>query len=90
MQQLLNVWMALDARRRLALDLYQHGVAAVDPRPAVIAALQGHALSEVPSLRLLAAGKAATAMAQGAYEVLGERIRRSLVATPVDPLKPPT
>jgi glycerate 2-kinase len=71
-------------RRRLALDLFEHGLRAVAPGPAVRAALDGHALASAEGIRVAALGKAAVDMFLGAHAILGERIASSLIATPVE------
>jgi glycerate 2-kinase len=68
-----------DARRSTLLDLYAAAARAVDGRHAVARALEGDP-ADGP-LSLLAIGKAAGAMALGALEVLGARVRRGLVIT---------
>jgi glycerate 2-kinase len=73
----------LEDRRRLALELYHHGLEAVVPAPAVQRALATHPLATQEGIRVAAMGKAAAGMLDGAIAALGERISRSLVATPV-------
>ena len=66
-----------DPRRGVLLEMYAAACAAVDGRRAVRAALAGRP-SEEP-LSLIAIGKAAAAMALGACDVHGRRVRRGLV-----------
>jgi hydroxypyruvate reductase len=68
-----------DPRRAALLELYAAAAAAVDGHGAVARALAAPAGSEPWSL--IAVGKAAGAMAHGALEVLGPRIRRALVVS---------
>ncbi len=68
-----------DARRAALLELYAAAAAAVDGRRAVARALAGSTGEEAVSL--LALGKAAGAMALGALDVLGARVRRGLLVT---------
>ncbi len=68
-----------DARRRDLLDIYRHALAAVSGRSRVRLALAGEAF-ECP-VRLVAIGKAAGAMAQGAFDALGDRIAAALIVT---------
>lgn len=72
-------------RRRLALDLFEHGLQAVAPEPAVRRALAGHPLAEAEGIRVVAIGKAAVGMLSGAREALGARIAAALVLTPIAP-----
>jgi glycerate 2-kinase len=70
---------ACDPRRTLLLDLFQTGLARVHGRHCVSAAL---AAAEPGSPVWVAAiGKAATAMALGAYDALGAAIERTLIIT---------
>lgn len=70
------------AGRQLLLELYRHGLAAVDGRRCMRAALEGHA---APGRHwILAVGKAAPAMTLGAHDVLGAAIERALVVAPPD------
>jgi hydroxypyruvate reductase len=68
-----------DARRTLLLDLFQAGLARVHGRHCVRAAL-GAAEPAAP-VWVAAIGKAATAMALGAYDALGAAIERTLIIT---------
>ena len=67
------------SRRRLLLDLFQTGLARVHGRHCVRAAL-GAAEGDSP-VWVAAIGKAATAMALGAYDALGTAIERTLIIT---------
>jgi glycerate-2-kinase len=68
-----------DSRRTLLLDLFQTGLARVHGRHCVRAAL-GAAKPASP-VWVAAIGKAATAMALGAYDALGAAIERTLIIT---------
>ena len=68
-----------DARRTLLLDLFQTGLARVHGRACVSQALVG--AEPASRVWLAAIGKAATAMALGAYDALGAAIERSLIIT---------
>jgi glycerate 2-kinase len=71
---------AADARRQLLLGWLTAALAAVDGRRRMRAALANDAGRE--SVSLLAVGKAAPAMAQGAADALGARLTRALVVAP--------
>lgn len=71
-----------DPRRTLLLDLYRTALAAVDGRRRVRAALAA-AADERP-VSILAVGKAASSMTQGAIDALGTRVVRALVVAPED------
>jgi hydroxypyruvate reductase len=71
---------AADARRQLLLDWLNAALAAVDGRRRMRAALANDAGRE--SVSLLAVGKAAPAMAQGAADALGTRLWRALIVAP--------
>ncbi len=71
---------AADARRQLLLDCLNAALAAVDGRRRMRAALANDAGQG--SVSLLAVGKAAPAMAQGAADALGARLTRALVVAP--------
>ncbi len=75
-----------DPRRRALLALYAAAAAAIDGRRAVARALAGPPSDE--PLSLIAIGKAASAMALGACDVHGLRIRRGLVITRAGHLDP--
>ncbi|HYM42539.1 MAG TPA: DUF4147 domain-containing protein [Steroidobacteraceae bacterium] len=71
-----------DPRRDLLLTLLAAALARVDGRRCVREALQAEAGSALTGpVWLAAVGKAAPAMALGAYDTLGERIARSLIIT---------
>lgn len=71
---------ALLEARRLLLQSYQAALAAVDGRRCVARRLSG--ARDLPAeVSVVAVGKAAAAMARGAAEGLGARLRRSLVIT---------
>src|SRR5262249_40922358 len=72
-------FLAADPRRALLIDLFRTGVAAVDGRRRVRAALAGRAAGRVSAF---AAGKAAASMMQGALDALGTDIERGLVVAP--------
>ena len=72
----------VDQRRDLLLHLYRAALSAVDGRLRVRAALATDR-DERP-LRVLAVGKAASAMALGALDALGARIQSGLVIAPRD------
>jgi glycerate 2-kinase len=65
--------------RRMLLDIYSHALAAVDGRTRVRSALE----RQVPpgDVHLAAVGKAAGAMAEGAFDAWGESIQRALIIT---------
>ena len=68
--------------RALLLTLYQSALQAVEGRRCVANALrQGEPAFDHKDLALVAVGKAALSMAEGAVEVLGERIQAGLVIT---------
>lgn len=66
--------------RAQALELYQAGLAAADPRAAVRRALSADPPPR--GVRLLALGKAAEGMAAGAADALPERIGPALIVAP--------
>jgi glycerate 2-kinase len=68
-----------DPRRTLLLELFQTGLARVHGRHCVAAALTG--TPPTGPVWLAAIGKAATAMALGAHDALGEAIERTLIIT---------
>lgn len=69
----------MTAPRRLLLDIFQAGLAAVHGRTRVQEYLQRHPLAA--PIHLIAIGKAASAMALGAYDALRDGIRAGLVIT---------
>ena len=71
-----------DQRRELLLHLYRAALSAVDGRRRVRAALAADR-NERP-VSILAVGKAASAMTQGALDALGSRVVRGLVIAPDD------
>ena len=72
-----------DRLRRDALAILDAGVNAVEPHRLVRDALGGEpALGSAGGVHLVAVGKAAAAMAAGATEVLGDRIRAGVVLAP--------
>ena len=71
---------ACDPRRALLLDLLQAGLARVDGRRCVRAALCAPPATPGP-VWVAAIGKAATAMALGAHDALGAAIERTLIIT---------
>ena len=68
-----------DPRRTLLLDLFQAGLARVNGRRCVSAALSG--VEPTSPVWVAAIGKAATAMALGAHDALGAAIERALIIT---------
>src|SRR5215472_4492153 len=70
---------ASDPRRALLLDLFQTGLARVHGRTCVSRALDG--AEPASPVWVAAIGKAATAMALGAYDALGAAIERTLIIT---------
>ncbi len=66
-----------DPRRRILLELFQAGLDRVSGRRSVARALTGSA----GPVWIAAIGKAASAMALGAYDVLGVSIERTLIIT---------
>ena len=66
-----------EPRRTLLLDLFQVGLARVNGRRCVVAALG--AAEPASPVWVAAIGKAATAMALGAYDALGGAIERTLI-----------
>jgi hydroxypyruvate reductase len=68
-----------DSNRTALLEIYQAALQAVDGRNAVAARLRRKPLSG--RVRLVAAGKAAQSMAEGAWEVLGEQISQALIVS---------
>ena len=73
-----------DQRRELLLHLYRAALSAVDGRRRVRAALAAD--RDDRPVSILAVGKAASAMAEGALDALGTRIERGLVIAPEDGL----
>jgi hydroxypyruvate reductase len=71
-----------DPRRALLVDLYRTGLAAVDGRRRMRAALAGRA-PDGP-LSVFAAGKAAASMALGVIDAVGPALARGLVVAPED------
>jgi len=69
-----------DPRRALLLDLFQAGLAAVDGRRRMRAALAGR--PAVGAVSAFAAGKAAASMTLGAADALGRGLARGLVVAP--------
>ncbi len=83
---MLNEPYTSDPRRALLLELYRAGLAAVDGRRRVRAALAGR---EAPGpVSAFAVGKAAASMMLGAADALGARLERGLVVAP-DGVVPP-
>jgi glycerate 2-kinase len=79
----------VDELRRDALSCHGAALAAVEPGRLVVAALGNSAVRATlveggQPVHLLAAGKAATAMARAALGRLGALVRRSLVVVPAD------
>jgi len=72
----------LSAARRDLLRIYRAALTAVDGRRRVAEALRGRA--PPPALRLVALGKAAEAMAEGAWDVWGEAVAEGLLITKYD------
>jgi len=70
----------MDERSLLTL-FYWEGVGAVDPRSLVRDYLESHPL-EHQGIYLLSVGKGGTAMALGAWEALGKRVKEGLVVIP--------
>ena len=68
-----------DQRRALLLDLFQSGLARVNGRRCVSAALSS--VEPASAVWVAAIGKAATAMALGAHDALGAAIERTLIIT---------
>jgi hydroxypyruvate reductase len=75
-----------DPRRELLLDLFRIGIAAVDGRRRVRAALAGRA--PAGRVSVFAVGKAAAAMMQGAVDALGDGLERGLVVAPEGAIPP--
>ena len=73
-----------DQRRELLLHLYRAALSAVDGRRRVRAALATD--RDQRPVSILAVGKAASAMTQGALDALGARVVRGLVIAPDDGL----
>jgi len=75
----------LDDARSLVESLLAAGLASVDPREKVAACLRrGSALPGGSRPVVIAIGKAATSMANGACDVLGDRIRSGIILTKDD------
>lgn len=70
---------SIEALRREALFLYAAALAQVEGRRCTVQALRAAPCSGM--VRVIAIGKAATAMISGAREVLGERLAAALVVT---------
>jgi glycerate 2-kinase len=75
-----------DPRRELLLELFRVGLAAVDGRRRVRAALAGREVSGPVSA--FAVGKAAASMMLGAADALGARLERGLVVAPDGAIPP--
>jgi hydroxypyruvate reductase len=75
-----------DPRRKLLLDLFRIGLAAVDGRRRVRAALAGR--GRTGPISVFAVGKAAAAMMQGAVDALGGALERGLVVAPEGAIPP--
>jgi glycerate 2-kinase len=73
-----------DPRRRLLLELFQAGLDRVSGRRSVARALTGYS----GPVWIAAIGKAASAMALGAHDVLGVSIERTLIITKDDHVAP--
>ena len=71
-----------DPRRALLLDLFRTGLAAVDGRRRMRAALAGEPV--VGPVSVFAAGKAAASMTLGVIDALGAAVARGLVVAPDD------
>ena len=82
----MNVPFDADPRRALLLDLFRAGLAAVDGRRRVRAALAGR--EGEGRVSAFAVGKAAASMMQGAADALGARLERGLVVAPDGDLPP--
>ena len=68
-----------DPNKSALLEIYRHALQAVSGRRAVAAYLTRHPLSG--RVRMVAVGKAAQSMAEGAWEVLGEAINHALIVS---------
>jgi len=75
-----------DPRRDFLLSLFQAGLAAVNGRTRMRAALDGR--DDLRKAWVIAAGKAASSMTLGALDALGPRVERVLVVTRDDGLDP--
>jgi hydroxypyruvate reductase len=74
--------LADDPRRRQLLELFAAACRAVDGRRSVRSALEGRSIADLAAdWTLIAVGKAASAMTEGALDVLGPRIVRGLVVS---------
>jgi glycerate 2-kinase len=76
----------VDPRRELLLDMFRTGLAAVDGRRRVRAALAGR--SRTGPVSAFAVGKAAASMMQGAVDALGDSLVRGLVVAPDGAIPP--
>jgi glycerate 2-kinase len=76
----------VDPRRELLLDMFRTGLAAVDGRRRVRAALAGR--SRKGPVSAFAVGKAAASMMQGAVDALGDSLVRGLVVAPDGAIPP--
>jgi glycerate 2-kinase len=76
----------VDPRRELPLDMFRTGLAAVDGRRRVRAALAGR--SRKGPVSAFAVGKAAASMMQGAVDALGDSLVRGLVVAPDGAIPP--
>jgi glycerate 2-kinase len=76
----------VDPRRELLLDMFRTGLAAVDGRRRVRAALAGR--SRKGPVSACAVGKAAASMMQGAVDALGDSLVRGLVVAPDGAIPP--
>ena len=70
--------------RRMLAEAFHRGLAAVDPRAAVRAELESSPIED--QVTLVAMGKAAPAMAQGAIDILGTRVVAGVVVSHGPPL----
>lgn len=81
---------ALVDLRKQAIDLFRMGVAAAQPGPAVVAALERQTLRIEQARRviLIAFGKAACAMTRAALPFVAEKLHKAVVVTNVENLTP--
>ena len=71
---------------RQARAIFDHALSSVDPRQAVIDISESHLTGSTGPIYAIAIGKAATSMAVGLEEALGDRLTTGLISSPDPPL----
>ena len=76
-----------DRLHRCAREIFDYALSSVDPRPAVVDFCRAHLnTSSSSSIYAIAIGKAATSMAVGLEQALGDRLTAGLISSPDPPL----